>query len=99
MSTEEGTSHDVERMPASKENSHSVAHRVQVRTPKESRQERGTHFLSNTKRMIHQDTKRMPVSKGHSLPVEWRWGDKSRHQTSQQVKGTHSLSSAKEGTS
>ena len=41
-----------------------------VRTWKERKLARGTHFLKRVDIKTVQDTKRKPVSKGHSLPGE-----------------------------
>jgi len=49
----------------------------QVRTWKESEQARGTHVLESADGRTSQDTEGIRVSKGHSLPGEHRWTDKS----------------------
>src|SRR6266850_45692 len=51
----------------------------QVRTWKESKQARGTHFLKSTDQQTSQDMKRIQANEGHSLPGERRWMDKLEH--------------------
>src|SRR6266850_173067 len=51
----------------------------QVRTWKEYKQVRGTHFLESADGWTSQDMEGIRASEGHSLPGECRWMDKSGH--------------------
>src|SRR6267142_732952 len=61
----------------------------QVRTWKESKQARGTHFLKSTDQQTSQDMKRIQANEGHSLPGEHRWMDKSGHGNDPSKQGVH----------
>jgi hypothetical protein len=47
-----------------------------VRTPRESKIERGTHFLENGNGGTSQENKGERENEGHSLSIECRWRDK-----------------------
>jgi hypothetical protein len=51
----------------------------QVRTRKQSKQARGTHPLERVDGGTSQDTERIQLGKGHSLPGERRRRDKSEY--------------------
>jgi len=70
-----------------------------VRTEKEIRQARDTHFLLNTDGGTSEDSERMRASKGCSRPVECRGRLIRTAKESRQARGTHSLLSAEIGTS
>jgi hypothetical protein len=53
---------------------------VQVKTTREGKRAREIHSLSCTDRGPHQDTKTKRESEWYSLPIEYKWRDKSGHQ-------------------
>jgi len=59
----------------------------QVRTQKQSKQARGTHFLESANGQTSQDTETIQASKGHSQTGECRWADKLGHRNNLSEQG------------